>query len=321
MGLSSVIVQWLVDAGAGNDGVDIDGRSALHHAVLAGNDELMHILLNAKVEMNIKDHSGLTALDLAVQRKNTTAIEYILDTMSTLDKNGNSTLHFVSAIDNLKVIEYILSRMYARRKKKNGKAGSTLASDIVFVDLNVGGLLIQVPKLNQVPKLKFKDVYSMSSEQRVHAFFTATKKSPLLPVNGLNHKGESALHIATERMLLPNVCLLLAYGAAVNIQNNKTGDTPLHYAVAGHWKEGIELLLEKGARRKIANNQGILPRDIAVRSGKRISQLEPSAVSRISQTIRFGFGKDLHTGGSGQPDLTDKVKRSSQMRKQDDEAD
>jgi ankyrin repeat protein len=96
MGLSSVIVQWLVDAGAGNDGVDIDGRSALHHAVLAGNDELMHILLNAKVEMNIKDHSGLTALDLAVQRKNTTAIEYILDTMSTLDKNGNSTLHLAA---------------------------------------------------------------------------------------------------------------------------------------------------------------------------------------------------------------------------------
>ena len=124
MGLSSVLVQWLVDAGVGNDGVDIDGRSALHHAVLAGNDEVMHILLNAKVEINIKDNEGLTALDLAVQRKNTTAIEYILDRMTTLDKNGNSTLHLVSAIDNVRVIEYILCRMYAL--DKNGKGGSSL---------------------------------------------------------------------------------------------------------------------------------------------------------------------------------------------------
>ena len=400
MGLSSVIVQWLVDAGVESDGVDIDGRSALHHAVLAGNDELMHILLNAKVEINIKDNLGLTALDLAVQRKNNTAIEYILDRMSTLDNNGKSTLHLVSAIDNVKVIEYILSRMYALNK--NGKAGSTLATDIVFVDLDVGELLIQVPK----------DVYSKDSK---------------LPVNGLNHKGESALHIATEKRLLPNVCLLLAYGADINIQNSETGDTPLHYAItslwkegiellleegaavnckrkpyhpvavfpmltsvkvkkiknyvasnhwkegirsllrdgayensqtgdtplhyaatrlwkggielllekgadvniknkksgdtplhyaaAGHWKEGIELLLEKGADRKIANAQGLLPRDIAVRSGKRISKLEPTAVSRILQRSNLFSEKDLHTGGSGQPGLTDKVKRSSKMRK------
>lgn len=69
MGLSSAIVQWLVDTGAENDGVDIDGRSALHHAVLAGNDKLMHILLNAKVDINIKDNLGLTAMDIAMQHK------------------------------------------------------------------------------------------------------------------------------------------------------------------------------------------------------------------------------------------------------------
>jgi hypothetical protein len=310
--------------------------------------------------------------------------------------------------------------MYALDKKKNGKAGSTLANDIVFVDLDVEGLLTHVPNLDP------KDVYSKYSEfpvskglrrGRKSALHIARKKRPLLPVNGLNRKGESALHIATEKSLLPNVCLLLAHGADINIQNSETGDTPLHYAVAGHWKEGIrlllaksrdvniqnnktgdtplhyaatslwkegielllekdayvnvknsktgetplhyavaghwkegiglllakggnvniqnhktgdtplyyaaaghwkegiELLLEKGADRKIANDQGLLPRDIAVRSGKRISKLEPSAVSRFFQTIRFGFGKDLNMGGSGQPDLTDKVKRSSKMRK------
>lgn len=228
MGLSSVIVQWLVDAGAENDGVDIDGRSALHHAVLAGADELMQILLNTKVDINIKDNTGLTAMNIAMQRNNTTAIVYIHDRMSTLDKNGNSTLHLASAIDNVQVIEYILSRMYAL--DKNGKAGPSLASDTVFAHHIVGTLLVQVPK----------DVYYKQSK---------------LPVNGLNRKGESALHIATEKRLLPNVSLLLAYGADNYVPNSKTGDTPMHYAVAGYWKEGVEFLLETGANVNIQNSK------------------------------------------------------------------
>jgi ankyrin repeat protein len=129
MGLSSGIVQWLVDAGAENNGVDIDERSALHHAVLAGNDELIDILLNAKVDINIKDNKGLTALDLAVQRNNITAIVYILDWISTLDKNGNSTLHLASAIDNVKVIDYInyrISRARISSKKKKRQFKSSL---------------------------------------------------------------------------------------------------------------------------------------------------------------------------------------------------
>lgn len=276
MGLSSVIVQWLVDVGAENDGVDIDERSALHHAVLAGNDELIDILLNAKVNIKIKDNLGLTALDLAMQLNNITDVVYFIGRMYTLKMNGNSTLHLASAIDNIKPLEewFILNKTkYSYRK---------------------------------------------------------------VTVNDLNRKGESALHIATEKKLLPNISFLLDHGAGVdiknsktgdtplhhaatvywvegiqllleagadvNIKNSKTGDTPLHHAAAGDWKEGIDLLLEKGADRKIANAWGLLPRDIAVQRGKRISQLEPTAVSRISQKIRFGFGKDSNTGGSGQPE-------------------
>jgi len=133
--------------------------------------------------------------------------------------------------------------------------------------------------------------------------------------------GDTPLHYAATSLWKGGIELLLEKGADVNIKNKKTGDTPLHYAATSLWKGGVELLLEKGADRKIANAQGLLPRDIAVRSRKRISKLEPTTVSRISQTIRFGFGKDLNTGGSGQPDPKDKVKRSSKMRKQDDEAD
>jgi ankyrin repeat protein len=105
MGLSSVIVQWLVDAGAENDGVDIDERSALHHAVLAGNYELVHILLNANVAISTRDNLGRTALDLAIELNNTTAIVYFIDKLVMLDMKGNSTLHFASAIDNVKSLK------------------------------------------------------------------------------------------------------------------------------------------------------------------------------------------------------------------------
>jgi ankyrin repeat protein len=229
MGLSSVLVQWLVDVGAENDGVDKDERSALHHAVLAGNDELVHILLNAKVDINIKDKNGLTALDLAMQHNNIKAVVGMIERMYVLDMNGNSPLHFASAIDNVKILEecFILNKT-----KYSGR---------------------------------------------------------LITVHDLNHKGESALHIATEKRLLHTIEFLLDHGADVNIQNSKTGDTPLHHAATGHWEGGIVFLLEKGADRKIANAQGLLPRDIAVRNGKRISQIRAHrCVTNFStDTIEF----------------------------------
>ena len=91
--------------------------------------------------------------------------------------------------------------------------------------------------------------------------------------------------------------LLLEKGADVNIKNKKRATHLCTMRRQDIGKKVLNLLLEKGAVRKIANDQGLLPRDIAVRSGKRIYQLEPTAVSRISQksdlfSERFEHGRE-----------------------------
>lgn len=58
------IVQRLLRARADVRALDEDGRSALHHAVLAGHETIVQCLLDAGIEVDLQDRHGQRALDL-----------------------------------------------------------------------------------------------------------------------------------------------------------------------------------------------------------------------------------------------------------------
>jgi serine/threonine-protein phosphatase 6 regulatory ankyrin repeat subunit B len=105
IGLSVVIVQWLIEAGTAKNSVDAHGRSPMHHAALGGHIEPLQVLLERAVDLDIKDNLGRTALDLAIEEKKSAAIVALVGKTYLYDTQGNTTLHLASAIDNADALQ------------------------------------------------------------------------------------------------------------------------------------------------------------------------------------------------------------------------
>ena len=107
LALPSVTVQWLVDAMEDKNAVDKHGRSALHHAVMGGNTDLIKLLLEVGVDYKLRTDQGQTALDIAVEANQTDAILAMIERMGHVENNA---LHTACAIDNEAVFSETLKR-------------------------------------------------------------------------------------------------------------------------------------------------------------------------------------------------------------------
>ena len=85
-------------------------------------------------------------------------------------------------------------------------------------------------------------------------------------VNGLDKSGSTALHWAAAGGHIECAKILLGIqNVEVNVQN-KLGDTPLHNAAWKGHPEIVEMLLERGARKDIKNNEKQTPYTLAAKN-------------------------------------------------------
>ena len=80
--------------------------------------------------------------------------------------------------------------------------------------------------------------------------------------------GASALHLATMHTNHIIIKLLLDHGFNPNIRAEKSGNTPLHYAVAANNIGAVQLLIQYQANRNLRNLEGLTPLEKARREGK-----------------------------------------------------
>ena len=80
--------------------------------------------------------------------------------------------------------------------------------------------------------------------------------------------GNSVLHWAVYRKSYELAGSLIALGAPLDIQNS-TGKTPLHLAVTPFDPKMVQLLLKAGAKSDIADTSGLSARQAAEKSGNR----------------------------------------------------
>lgn len=110
-------------------------------------------------------------------------------------------------------------------------------------------------------------------------------------VNGLDKAGSTPLHWAAHGGHIDCLQqLLVAPNCEINVQN-KLGDTPLHSAAWRGHAAAVELLLEKGARVDIRNNENKVPFDLA-KDAQCAALLQQAAQSALPNQNTDDYGDE-----------------------------
>lgn len=105
------IVHILIDAGADVNIKDSDGQTSLHQAVVSCNANIVEILINAGANLNIQDNLGRTALYQAAHHSFIDII-YILSRagadLNIKNNNGYAALHSAVLVNHRKVVQALI---------------------------------------------------------------------------------------------------------------------------------------------------------------------------------------------------------------------
>ena len=205
---------------------DADADS-LFDAVATGDlAEVKRLVVDCGVDPNVReDDIGLTPLHAAAMYGYSEIVEFLLehgvDPNIRDKKDGATPLHYAAAYGNSKVVEVLLEH----------------GADPNIRDKKYGITPLHFAAVSDYPKI-----------------------IEVLHKKGLSDYDDTPLQ-AAEFNYPEVVKLLLEHGANPNIQENKYGWTPLHYAVKSCHVDVARVLLDHGADLTIRNNEGRTPLD------------------------------------------------------------
>lgn len=203
--------------------------------------KILRKILHQKIDLNIQDEKGYTALHYAVELNNITIIKSLLKAGSTLDKQDcdkNTPLHFaVRKSNNSEVVKLLLdagaevniTNLYSESPLHIASAqkGNSITVKLLLDARSAVGAEDQD---GNIP-------LQCAVKQRNN---TKTIKLLLSKTPNLNHQnkyGDTALHYVVLYNNLKNFDLLACNGADINIRSNKFGDTPLELALKRSTKD------------------------------------------------------------------------------------
>ncbi|XP_005391507.1 PREDICTED: caskin-1 isoform X3 [Chinchilla lanigera] len=243
---------------------DPDGFSALHHAALNGNTELISLLLEAQAAVDIKDNKGMRPLHYAAWQGRKEPMKLVLKAGSAVNvpsDEGHIPLHLAAQHGHYDVSEMLLQHQSNPCMVDNsGKTPLDLACE--FGRVGVVQLLLS------------SNMCAALLEPR--------------PGDTTDPNGTSPLHLAAKNGHIDIIRLLLQAGIDINRQT-KSG-TALHEAALCGKTEVVRLLLDSGINAQVRNTYSQTALDIVhqfttSQASKEIKQLlrgsrvgsEPSA--------------------------------------------
>ncbi|KAL5258380.1 hypothetical protein ACHWQZ_G009025 [Mnemiopsis leidyi] len=206
---------------------DVGGQfkqSLLHIASKEGKlDIVRYCVQEKKVDVNIQDSEGQTALHLAAGRGDLQVIKYLWEKgadVNIQDSRGEAALHRAADRGHLQVIKYLWEK----------------GADVNIQDSE--GMTALHRAVNSGHLQVFKYLLEKGAD-----------------VNIQNSEGKTALHRAVFRRDLQVIDFLLEKEADVNIQDSE-GKTALHMAARDGSLHVFKYLLEKGADVNIQDGRG-----------------------------------------------------------------
>lgn len=232
VGDTKLLSKCLAD-GARVNGLDENGRSPLHCAIVSEKNAAAEILLKAGADANQKTPEGNTPLHLAVEQGNQFLAEKLLSAgadPNRVNKKGVPPLYL--AVEHNSPLVSTLLQFGAVPNDK---------------DCPEGGYLFCAARSGCVTMLKELILR-------------------LEDINRLSQQEVSALHYAVYGGHVDTARLLLQHGANVNSRDGR-GLTPLHRAARCGPAELIDLLVDQGADLEAKDDRGYTPLLIAGQVG------------------------------------------------------
>ncbi|XP_067912622.1 caskin-1 isoform X3 [Heterodontus francisci] len=253
---------------------DLDGFSALHHAALNGNTELISLLIEAQATVDIKDNKAMRPLHYAAWQGKAEPMKMLLKAGSSLNSQsdeGQIPLHLAAQHGHYEVSEMLLQHQ----------------SNPCIVDIAGKTPLDLACEFGRV------GVVQLLLSSNMCAALLEAKPGDITDPNGT-----SPLHLAAKNGHIDIIRLLLQAGIDINRQT-KAG-TALHEAALCGKTEVVRLLLESGINAHIRNTYNQTALDIvhqftATQASKEIKQMlrDASAALQVRAVKDYCNNYDL----------------------------
>ncbi|XP_078274257.1 caskin-1 isoform X6 [Rhinoraja longicauda] len=253
---------------------DLDGFSALHHAALNGNTELISLLVESQALVDIKDNKAMRPLHYAAWQGKAEPMKMLLKAASSVNsqsEEGQIPLHLAAQHGHYEVSEMLLQHQ----------------SNPCIVDVAGKTPLDLACEFGRV------GVVQLLLSSNMCAALLEAKPGDITDPNGT-----SPLHLAAKNGHIDIIRLLLQAGIDINRQT-KAG-TALHEAALCGKTDVVRLLLESGVNAHIKNTYNQTALDIvhqftATQASKEIKQMlrDASAALQVRAVKDYCNNYDL----------------------------
>uniref|UniRef100_A0A452SSU8 Ankyrin repeat domain 52 n=1 Tax=Ursus americanus TaxID=9643 RepID=A0A452SSU8_URSAM len=283
-GFSDCCRKLLSSAGFDINTPDNLGRTCLHAAASGGNVECLNLLLSSGADLRRRDKFGRTSLHYAAANGSYQCAVTLVTAgagVNEADCKGCSPLHYAAASDTYRRAEPHSSSSHdaeedeplkeSRRKEAffcleflldNG-ADPSLRDRQGYTAVHYAAAYGNRQNLELLLEMSFNCLEDVESTIPVsplhlaayngHCEALKTLAETLVNLDVRDHKGRTALFLATERGSTECVEVLTAHGASALIKERKRKWTPLHAAAASGHTDSLHLLIDSGERADITD--------------------------------------------------------------------
>lgn len=320
------LIVTLLKMGADVNAADATQTTSLHQAATLGSLECVNALLeDVKINVNCADKHGITPLYEAVHRGYTSIVELLLakgaDPLIPVSEAVIcSLLNCALKRGNQDVIEALGTHLLSTNEESfydffwdaieqdNAKAVSTLLSIGASVNSGVVGdyPLMRAAESGCVGSARVLidngiDIEAKRMDGQTALFEAGCHKEMMKELlangaqaDGVDHIGQTPLHIAAGQGTIECVELLLSRDVPIDKQTIATDkfvyyykSTPLHEAVLGNSLEAVDALLAKGAKTECENSLGLTPLQLAFQSTSSSDMVRSLIVAGANVFVKF----------------------------------
>uniref|UniRef100_A0A452H5M7 Uncharacterized protein n=1 Tax=Gopherus agassizii TaxID=38772 RepID=A0A452H5M7_9SAUR len=260
--VSSLSNEHVLSAGFDINTPDNLGRTCLHAAASGGNVECLNLLLSSGTDLRRRDKFGRTPLHYAAANGSyqcTVTLVTAGASINETDCKGCTPLHYAAASDTYRssccwipqgraVHEFLLD---------NG-ADASLRDKQGYTAVHYAAAYGNRQNLELVSRLGVGGSRSCLVPFGLQAYnghceALKTLAETLVNLDVRDHKGRTALYLATERGSTECVEVLTSHGASALVKEKKKKWTPLHAAAAYGNTDSLHLLIDNGERADITD--------------------------------------------------------------------